>query len=96
MTSFEIWGSCSESAVAFRILRDHQSSLSKVLRPSMTEREKVFNIVNKEDTPSEPDVLLFSPIDPFVLVAGTYHLESDGRRSGSLLVYVLDPSSFTW
>ena len=62
----------------------------------MTEREKLFDILDKANTPSEPDVLLFSPIDPSILVAGTYHLESNGQRTGSLLVYILDPLSFTW
>ena len=62
----------------------------------MTERGGVFDILSKTDTPNEPDVLLFSPINHSVLVAGTYHLENGGRRSGSLLVYAVDPSSFTW
>ena len=62
----------------------------------MIEGEGVFDILSKTDTPNEPDVLLFSPINPSVLVAGTYHLENAGRRRGSLLVYAVDPASFTW
>ena len=62
----------------------------------MTEREGVFDILSVADIPNEPDVLLFSPTNPSVLVAGTYHLENDGRRCGSLLVYAVDPPSFIW
>lgn len=54
------------------------------------------SILNEEKTPAEPDVLLFSSLNPSVLVAGTYHLDDNGRRSGSLLVYTVDPLSFTW
>ena len=54
------------------------------------------SILNEEKTPAEPDVLLFSSSSPSVLVAGTYHLDDDGRRSGSLLVYTVDPLSYTW
>lgn len=61
----------------------------------MTQRE-LFSILTKTETPDEPDVLLFSSLDPSVLVAGTYHIKEDGRRSGSLLVYSVDPSSFAW
>lgn len=60
----------------------------------MTERGS-FSILNNTETPAEPDVLLFSALDPCVLVAGTYHLEEDGSRRGSLLVYTIDPSTFT-
>jgi hypothetical protein len=62
----------------------------------MSERGRVFDILSVADVPNEPDVLLFSPTDPSVLVAGTYHLENSGRRCGSLLVYAVDPTSFIW
>ena len=62
----------------------------------MTDRGGVFHILSETEIPNEPDVLLFSPINPSVLVAGTYHLEKEGRRSGSLLVYFVDPALFTW
>lgn len=62
---------------------------------SMTET-LTFNVLQEIKTPSEPDVLLFSPIDSSVLIAGTYHLQEDGSRIGSLLVYRIDPSTTQW
>ena len=55
-----------------------------------------FDLLYITDTPAEPDVLLFSNLLSSVLVAGTYHLEEDGLRTGNLLVYVVDPSTFKW
>jgi hypothetical protein len=55
-----------------------------------------ISILNEKKTPAEPDVLLFSSLNPSVLIAGTYHLEENGRRIGSLLVYTVDPLSFAW
>jgi hypothetical protein len=52
-----------------------------------------FNAVNKIYTPAEPDVLLFSLLEPSLLVIGTYHLLEDGSRLGSLLLYSLDNTS---
>jgi hypothetical protein len=49
-----------------------------------------FKVLETVETPHEPDVLLFSPIDPSVLVVGTYHLLTDGQRIGSLLLYYID------
>jgi hypothetical protein len=55
-----------------------------------------FTILNVTESPAEPDILLFSSLDPSVLVVGTYHLEEDGNRAGSLLLYYVDSSSFVW
>jgi hypothetical protein len=57
---------------------------------------RTFNVLQEIKTPSEPDVLLFSPIDPTVLIAGTYHLQEDGSRIGSLLVYRIVSSTSQW
>lgn len=58
--------------------------------------DRHLSVLHETDVLSEPDVLLFSRLDPSVLVIGTYHLEKDGRRTGSLLIYTVDPSTFTW
>jgi hypothetical protein len=58
--------------------------------------DRQLSVLHETDVLSEPDVLLFSPLDPSVLVTGTYHLEKDGSRTGSLLVYSVDPSTFMW
>jgi hypothetical protein len=55
-----------------------------------------FTILQELSTPSEPDVLLFSTIYPSVLLSGTYHLQKDGSRIGSVLVYQIDPSTAQW
>jgi hypothetical protein len=55
-----------------------------------------FSVLHETDVLSEPDVLLFSPLDPSVLVIGTYHLEENGSRTGSLLIYTVDLSTFIW
>jgi hypothetical protein len=57
---------------------------------------RTFNVLQEIKTPSEPDVLLFSPIDPSVLIAGTYHLQEDGSRVGGLLVYRVVSSTSQW
>jgi hypothetical protein len=58
--------------------------------------EPHFNILSETNVPAEPDILLFSPLDASVLVTGTYHLEKNGRRIGSLLLYTVDPSTSSW
>jgi hypothetical protein len=55
-----------------------------------------FSSLKRIKTPAEPDVLLFSELDPSILVAGTYHLEENGDRVGSLLLYLVDLSSLEW
>ncbi len=55
-----------------------------------------FDVQSQIDTEAEPDVLLFSPLDTSLLVVGTYHLNKDGQRHGSLLLYTLDSESNAW
>jgi len=55
-----------------------------------------FDVQSQIDTEAEPDVLLFSPLDTSLLVVGTYHLNKDGQRNGSLLLYTLDSESNAW
>jgi hypothetical protein len=44
---------------------------------------------------AEPDVLLFSPLHPSLLVIGTYHLCGNGTREGMLLLYDIGIESVT-
>jgi hypothetical protein len=53
--------------------------------------KQTFHIVKEVETPAEPDVLLFSTIDPTVLIVGTYRLQNGGSRTGSLLLYKVEP-----
>jgi hypothetical protein len=55
-----------------------------------------FKVLGTVETPHEPDVLLFSPIDSSVLVVGTYHLCTDGQRIGSLLLYSVNVETASW
>jgi hypothetical protein len=55
-----------------------------------------FKVLETVETPHEPDVLLFSPIDSSVLVVGTYHLLTDGQRIGSLLLYSVNVETASW
>jgi len=56
-----------------------------------------FQIQNRVIVESEPDVLLFSPLDPSLLVVGTYHLiKENGRREGKLLLYSIENDSKNW
>lgn len=55
-----------------------------------------FTVLNVTELPAEPDLLLFSSLDSSILVVGTYHLEEDGNRAGSLLLYHVDSSSLAW
>jgi hypothetical protein len=55
-----------------------------------------FKVFETLETPNEPDVLLFSPIDSSALVVGTYHLLVDGQRIGSLLLYSLNVETASW
>lgn len=54
-----------------------------------------FHVLSEITLPSEPDVLLFSPLDVSVLIVGTYHLEEDASRSGTFLTYKISPSEPT-
>jgi hypothetical protein len=55
-----------------------------------------FSVVDCVTTPDEPDVLLFSPIDPSLLLVGTYHLGDTGQRTGTLLLYSVDAQTSKW
>jgi hypothetical protein len=58
--------------------------------------ERHFDVLSETEVPSEPDVLLFSPLDSSVLVVGTYHFQANGTRVGGLLTYTVDPSTHAW
>jgi len=55
-----------------------------------------IQVLYKVETAAEPDVLQFSPLDPRLLVVGTYHLEDNGTRKGTLLLYSVAPQSNSW
>lgn len=48
------------------------------------------------DTEVEPDVLLFSPVNPAILVVGTYHLEQNGKRKGTISLFQVQDHSRIW
>ena len=58
--------------------------------------ERRFDVLSETEVPSEPDVLLFSPLDSSVLVVGTYHFQDNGTRVGGLLTYTVHPSTHAW
>ena len=56
----------------------------------------VFEVLHKAETPAQPDVLQFSPLDRRLLVVGTYQLADDGTRNGNLLLYSVDRHTQAW
>ena len=56
-----------------------------------------FQILRQVTIESEPDVLLFSPLDSSLLVVGTYHLvKESGQREGKLLLYRIEEETKNW
>jgi len=57
---------------------------------------RTLRVLHTVKTPAEPDVLQFSPLDPRLLVMGTYRLEQNGTRTGTLLLYSVNIQSHSW